>query len=131
MHVTSSRRNGVFWFAVNQLVDFSQRNPMELLHDTDSAFHVASFLGSGLHRVVLLDDSRCVRALLTRADVIRFIHTLLDRQEVKAFFEGLTLSKVGFEPKFPVQTILPSDTLQTALHFLRQQVRLYFFLPSI
>ena len=96
---------------------------MELLHDTDSAFHVASFLGSGLHRVVLLDDARCVRALLTRADVIRFIHTLLDRQEVKAFFEGLTLFKVGFEPKLPVQTILPSDTLQTALHLLRQQVR--------
>ena len=96
---------------VQNVVDMSQRNPMQLLKDCDSTFLAATLLASCLHRVVLIDDQHKVRAMLTRADVIRYVHTLLDRVDVKHFLEGLTLSSLGFVGQAEVRTIKAHGTL--------------------
>lgn len=60
---------------IQNLVNFSGRNPMELIRHSDSALMAASLLGDGLHRIIVLDANQCVCAMITQADLARLVHS--------------------------------------------------------
>ena len=100
------------------LVNFSGRNPMELIHQNDSAQVAAELLGGGLHRVIVLDANQCVCAMITQADLVRLVYSNLDNPNFDAI-NAKTLSELGMTHR-AVRAVHHSDSVKRVLDIMQE-----------
>ena len=100
------------------LVNFSGRNPMELIRHSDTALAAASLLSDGLHRIIVLDANQCVCAMITQADLARLVHNNITNPSFSSIL-SLPLSKLGVTPK-PVRSVLETDSVKKVLNIMQE-----------
>lgn len=59
---------------VSSVVDLSGRNPMQMISQLETGFLAAELLAGGLHRLIVLDEAKCVRAMVTQSDICRSLY---------------------------------------------------------